>query len=112
MLLENINSPKDLKSLNIQELPQLSDEIRKVLLQKLSITGGHIAPNLGMVEVTVALHYIFNSPVDKIIYDVSHQSYVHKILTGRKNAFLNPQDYQRKYHCCYWRWFFKWWRGL
>lgn len=95
MLLENINSPKDLKSLNIQELTQLSDEIRKVLLQKLSITGGHIAPNLGMVEVTVALHYIFNSPVDKIIYDVSHQSYVHKILTGRKNAFLNPQDY----HC-------------
>ena len=95
MLLENINSPKDLKSLNLQELTQLSDEIRKVLLQKLSTTGGHIAPNLGMVEVTVALHYVFNSPIDKIIYDVSHQSYVHKILTGRKNAFLNPQDY----HC-------------
>lgn len=95
MLLENINSPKDLKSLNLQELTQLSDEIRKVLLQKLSTTGGHIAPNLGMVEVTVALHYVFNSPIDKIIYDVSHQSYVHKILTGRKNAFLNPQGY----HC-------------
>ena len=93
MLLENINTPKDLKSLNIQELTQLSDEIRKVLLQKLSTTGGHIAPNLGMVEVTTALHYVFNSPVDKIIYDVSHQSYVHKILTGRKNAFLDPNNY-------------------
>lgn len=93
MLLENINSPKDLKSLNIQELTQLSDEIRKALLQKLSTTGGHIAPNLGMVEVTVALHYVFNSPIDKIIYDVSHQSYVHKILTGRKNAFLDPNNY-------------------
>lgn len=93
MLLEKINSPKDLKSLNIEELTQLSSEIREVLLKKLSTTGGHIGPNLGMVEVTTALHYVFNSPVDKIIYDVSHQSYVHKIFTGRKNAFLNPEDY-------------------
>lgn len=84
MLLEKINLPKDLKSLNIEELTQLSSEIREVLLKKLSTTGGHIGPNLGMVEVTTALHYVFNSPVDKIIYDVSHQSYVHKILTGRK----------------------------
>lgn len=95
MLLENINSPKDLKILNYQELSQLSSEIRTVLLQKLSTTGGHVAPNLGMVEVTIALHYVFNSPIDKIIYDVSHQSYVHKILTGRKNAFLDPKNY----HC-------------
>lgn len=93
MLLKKINSPKDLKSLNIEELTQLSSEIREVLLKKLSTTGGHIGPNLGMVEVTTVLHYVFNSPVDKIIYDVSHQSYVHKILTGRKNAFLNPEDY-------------------
>lgn len=95
MLLENINSPKDLKILNYQELSQLSSEIRTVLLQKLSTTGGHVAPNLGMVEVTIAFHYVFNSPIDKIIYDVSHQSYVHKILTGRKNAFLDPKNY----HC-------------
>lgn len=95
MLLENINSPKDLKILNYQELSQLSSEIRTVLLQKLSTTGGHVAPNLGMVEVTIALHYVFNSPIDKIIYDVSHQSYVHKMLTGRKNAFLDPKNY----HC-------------
>ena len=93
MLLEKVNSPKDLKSLNIEELTQLSSEIREVLLKKLSTTGGHIGPNLGMVEVTTALHYVFNSPVDKIIYDVSHQSYVHKIFTGRKNTFLNPEDY-------------------
>ena len=90
MLLEKINSPKDLKTFSLDELKQLSIETREVLLKKLSQTGGHIAPNLGMVEVTVAMHYVFNSPVDKIVYDVSHQSYVHKILTGRKKAFLNP----------------------
>ena len=93
MLLEKINSPKDLKTLSLDELKQLSIETREVLLKKLSQTGGHIAPNLGMVEVTVAMHYVFNSPVDKIVYDVSHQSYVHKILTGRKKAFLNPENY-------------------
>lgn len=95
MLLEKINSPKDLKTLSLDELKQVSCEAREVLLKKLSQTGGHIAPNLGMVEVTVAMHYVFNSPVDKIVYDVSHQSYVHKMLTGRKDAFLNPKNY----HC-------------
>ena len=93
MLLEKINSPKDLKTLSLDELKQVSCEAREVLLKKLSQTGGHIAPNLGMVEVTVAMHYVFNSPVDKIVYDVSHQSYVHKMLTGRKDAFLNPENY-------------------
>lgn len=95
MLLEKINSPKDLKSLSLNELKQLSNEAREVLLKKLSSVGGHIGPNLGMVEVTVAMHYVFDSPKDKIVYDVSHQSYVHKMLTGRKEAFLNPDDY----HC-------------
>ena len=95
MLLGKINSPKDLKSLSLNELKQLSNEAREVLLKKLSSVGGHIGPNLGMVEVTVAMHYVFDSPKDKIVYDVSHQSYVHKMLTGRKEAFLNPDDY----HC-------------
>lgn len=93
MLLEKINSPVDLKQLSLSELHELSFEARDVLLKKLSSVGGHIGPNLGMVEVTVALHYVFNSPVDKIVYDVSHQSYIHKMLTGRKNAFLNPDEY-------------------
>lgn len=93
MLLEKINSPKDLKNFSIGELESLSQEVREVLLKKLSVTGGHIAPNLAMVEMSIALHYVFNSPVDKIVFDVSHQSYVHKMLTGRKEAFLNPQEY-------------------
>lgn len=93
MYLEKINSPEDVKRLSMEELVTLSDELRQTLLQKLSEHGGHIGPNLGLVEVTVALHYVFNSPKDKIVYDVSHQSYVHKMLTGRKNAFLNKEEY-------------------
>ncbi|MBS6601774.1 MAG: 1-deoxy-D-xylulose-5-phosphate synthase [Clostridium sp.] len=93
MYLEKIASPDDVKKLNVEELEKLSGEIRENLLKKLSEHGGHIGPNLGIVEVTVALHYVFNSPVDKIVYDVSHQSYVHKMLTGRKDAFMNPKKY-------------------
>lgn len=93
MYLEKIASPDDVKKLNVAELEKLSEEIRENLLKKLSEHGGHIGPNLGIVEVTVALHYVFNSPVDKIVYDVSHQSYVHKMLTGRKDAFMNPKKY-------------------
>ncbi len=93
MYLEKIASPDDVKKLNVEELEKLSEEIRENLLKKLSEHGGHIGPNLGIVEVTVALHYVFNSPVDKIVYDVSHQSYVHKMLTGRKDAFMNPKKY-------------------
>ena len=85
--LDNINNPKDLKNLNIEDLPELCSEIRDFLVHKISKTGGHLAPNLGVVELTVALHYIFNSPEDKIIFDVGHQCYVHKILTGRKKGF-------------------------
>ena len=88
MYLENIYSPADVKKLSVKELNELSDEIRVSLLQKLSEHGGHFGPNFGMVEATIALHYVFNSPKDKIVFDVSHQSYVHKMLTGRKNAFL------------------------
>ncbi len=93
MYLEKIASPDDVKKLNVEELEKLSEEIRENLLKKLSEHGGHIGPNLGIVEVTVALHYVFNSPKDKIVYDVSHQSYVHKMLTGRKDAFMNPKKY-------------------
>ena len=93
MYLEKIASPDDVKKLNVAELEKLSEEIRENLLKKLSEHGGHIGPNLGIVEVTVALHYVFNSPEDKIVYDVSHQSYVHKMLTGRKDAFMNPKKY-------------------
>lgn len=93
MYLEKINSPEDVKKLSIEELNVLSSEIREILLQKLSEHGGHIGPNLGIVELTVALHYVFNSPKDKIVYDVSHQSYVHKMLTGRKDAFIDSSKY-------------------
>lgn len=94
MVLNRINEPKDLKLLNKEELGYLASEIREVLIRKVSRTGGHFGPNLGMVEATIAMHYVFNSPIDKIVYDVSHQSYTHKILTGRKNAFINPDEYK------------------
>lgn len=88
-----MNSPEDVKKLSLEELGTLSGEIRQTLLKKLSSHGGHIGPNLGLVEVTVALHYVFDSPKDKIVYDVSHQSYVHKMLTGRKDAFIDADKY-------------------
>ena len=93
MYLENIYSPADVKKLSFKELNDLSNEIRASLLQKLSEHGGHFGPNFGMVEATIALHYVFNSPEDKLVFDVSHQSYVHKMLTGRKDAFLYPAEY-------------------
>lgn len=93
MELIDIHSPKDIKNLTVSELTELSDKLRAILLQKVSNHGGHIGPNLGMVEATVALHYVFNAPVDKIVFDVSHQSYIHKMLTGRIEAFLDPRHY-------------------
>ena len=93
MYIEKINQPTDVKNLNSEQLHILSDEMRQALLQKLSKHGGHFGPNLGMVEATIALHYVFNSPTDKIVYDVSHQSYPHKMLTGRKDAFLYEDKY-------------------
>ena len=93
MYIENITSPREVKQLSSEQLNLLAGEIRQALLAKLSTHGGHIGPNLGMVEATIALHYVFDSPKDKIVYDVSHQSYVHKILTGRNEAFLIPGKY-------------------
>ena len=93
MYVEKINQPTDVKNLNSEQLHILADEMRQALLQKLSKHGGHFGPNLGMVEATIALHYVFNSPTDKIVYDVSHQSYPHKMLTGRKDAFLYEDKY-------------------
>lgn len=86
-ILDNVNSPNDLKKLNINELEQLCGEIREELISTVSQTGGHLASNLGVVELTVALHKVFNSPTDQIVFDVGHQCYTHKILTGRKNQF-------------------------
>lgn len=93
MKLQDIHSPADIKGLELPELETLASDIRSALLEKLSRHGGHIGPNLGMVEMSIALHYVFDLPTDKIIYDVSHQSYVHKMLTGRMDAFIIPDDY-------------------
>lgn len=87
MLLENVNSPADIKDMNINELQELAEEIRQFLIENISVTGGHFGPNLGVVELTLALHKVFDSPKDKLIWDVGHQAYVHKILTGRKHLF-------------------------
>ena len=93
MYIEKINGPEDVKKIKIDELPVLAQEIRDALLVRASKHGGHFGPNFGMVEATIALHYVFESPKDKIVYDVSHQSYPHKMLTGRKEAYLSEQHY-------------------
>lgn len=94
MDLLSIKDPSFLKKMSIQELESLSQDVRDFLIQKLSVTGGHIGPNLGVVELTIALHKEFNSPIDKILWDVGHQSYVHKILTGRANQFDTLRQYK------------------
>ncbi len=86
-LLESIDSPADVKKLNYVQLTELAEEIRVFLIQTLSKTGGHLGPNLGVVELTLALHMVFDTPVDKLVFDVSHQAYIHKILTGRRERF-------------------------
>ena len=93
MYLSNIKSPHDIKGLSTEQLNELAEEMRQALLAKLSAHGGHVGPNLGMVEATIAMHVVFDSPNDKIVYDVSHQSYSHKMLTGRAEAFLDPAEY-------------------
>lgn len=93
MDLSKLKSPEQIKKMSLPELNELADELRAVLLQKLSRHGGHVGPNLGMVEATIAMHYVFDAPKDKLIFDVSHQSYVHKMLTGRIDAFLDPKKY-------------------
>lgn len=92
--LMSIHSPEDIKGLTPDELRDLSEELRCNLMKKLSACGGHVGPNLGVVEATVALHYVFDAPTDKIVFDVSHQSYVHKMLTGRMEAFTDPAHYE------------------
>ena len=93
MYIENINGPQDVKKLTVDEMGTLADEMRHALLIRASKHGGHFGPNFGMVEATIALHYVFESPKDKIVYDVSHQSYPHKMLTGRKDAYLYEEHY-------------------
>ncbi|MGR6836394.1 1-deoxy-D-xylulose-5-phosphate synthase [Syntrophomonas erecta] len=92
-LLDNINNPQDLKDLDRSKLHQVADEVRQLLVESVSQCGGHLAANLGVVELTLALHYVFSTPVDKIIWDVGHQSYVHKILTGRRGAMHSLRQY-------------------
>lgn len=94
MLLETINSPSDLKKLKPEQLPELAAEVRKFLLETVSATGGHLGSNLGTVELSIALHYCFDSPSDKIIWDVGHQAYTHKILTGRRDRFHTQRQYK------------------
>ena len=94
MLLETINSPADLKKLKPEQLPDLAVEVRKFLLETVSVTGGHLGSNLGTVELSIALHYCFDSPGDKIIWDVGHQAYTHKILTGRRDRFATQRQYK------------------
>lgn len=93
MILDKVNMPDDLKKLSIQEMNFLADEMRELIIKKVNTTGGHMGPNLGIIETTIAMHYVFNSPVDKFVFDVSHQCYPHKILTGRKEGFTNPENY-------------------
>ncbi len=93
MFIENINGPEDLKKLDTSQMINLAKEMRATLINKVSVCGGHLASNLGIVEITIGLHYVFDAPKDKIIFDVSHQTYCHKMLTGRKDAFLYPDKY-------------------
>lgn len=91
--LSEIKSPADIRKMSLPELTQLAAEMRSTLLEKLSAHGGHIGPNLGMIEAIIALHYVFDTPQDKVVFDVSHQTYPHKMLTGRMDAFIDPSKY-------------------
>ena len=92
-MLKKIKTPKDIKKISLNNLPKLATEMRAALLNRVSKIGGHVGPNFGSVEAIIALHYVFNCPIDKIIYDVSHQCYPHKLLTGRAYGFLNDKDF-------------------
>ena len=93
MLLEKINTPTDLKLLTLGELEELAEEMRSYLISVLSEHPGHFAPNLGTVELAIALHYVFNTPHDQVIWDIGHQAYPHKLLTGRRDAFSTLRQY-------------------
>ena len=92
-ILNKINGPEDVKKLNIDELNELASDIRDGLFNRLTKIGGHFGPNFGIVEATIALHYVFNSPIDKFVFDVSHQSYPHKMLTGRKLGYIDDSHF-------------------
>src|ERR1044072_2785647 len=92
-LLDGIRSPTDIKALREQDLPQLAQEVREELIRVLSQTGGHLGPNLGVVELTIALHRVFNTPHDRFVMDVSHQGYVHKLFTGRLDRFNTMRQF-------------------
>lgn len=94
MFIEKVNSPADIRQFSTEQLNELASEIREGLMNRLSKKGGHCGPNFGFVEATIALHYVFNSPVDKIVFDVSHQSYAHKMLTGRKDAYIYDEHFE------------------
>ncbi len=100
-LLEQINGPDDLKKLSVVQLKSLADEIRQFILGTVSKTGGHLASNLGVVELTLALHYAFDFKTDKLLWDVGHQCYTHKIITGRREAFkqLKPKNLNQNRRC-------------
>ena len=91
MLIDNIKSPKDLKKLSRPELKGLAKEIREFLIESVFETGGHLSSNLGAIELTLAIHYVFDAPNDKIVWDVGHQTYTHKIITGRKDMMSDPE---------------------
>ena len=93
-LINEVNEPQDIKSMNLDQLKELAQEMRQLVLERDSAVGGHVGPNLGVMELTIAFHYVFDSPHDKVIWDVSHQSYAHKMLTGRKLGFLDPDHYE------------------
>ena len=95
MILDRVNLPEDLRNLSIDEMIKLAGEMREIIIKKVNATGGHFGPNLGIVEASIALHYVFDCPKDKFVFDVSHQCYPHKILTGRKEGFLNPEKYHK-----------------
>src|SRR4030067_1764949 len=92
-ILKQINYPQDLKNLTFKELETLASEIRELIIKIISQNGGHLASSLGVVELTIALHRVFNSPEDKIVWDVGHQSYAHKLLTGRRERFTTLRQY-------------------
>ena len=93
MIIEHIESPRDIKSLSIKQLTELAYEIRNEIVDVVSKTGGHLSSSLGAVELTIALHYVFDTPTDKIIWDVGHQSYAHKLITGRRKEFHTLRQY-------------------
>src|SRR5919201_925220 len=93
-LLDGIRGPDDIKAIHEQDLPQLAQEVRDKLIQVLSQTGGHLGPNLGVVELTIALHRVFNTPKDRFVFDVSHQGYVHKMFTGRLDRIHTMRQYE------------------